>query len=108
MIGDKAIYQSLAQELISSSPEQAVKVIMNASLVVSEQGDVGTFEFDYVDKLGTRKWFPFGSDINTSRIREHLTELRESYIKEGQPEWNSCEFIVDLIDECFHMNIEYP
>ncbi|TOP27531.1 hypothetical protein CGH19_22635 [Vibrio parahaemolyticus] len=44
MIGDKALYQSLARELIVSAPDGAVKVIMIASLVVSAEGDVGTFE----------------------------------------------------------------
>lgn len=63
LIGDKALYQSLARELIVSSPDGAVKVIMIASLVVSAEGDVGTFEFDYVNSDGIRTWFPFGIDL---------------------------------------------
>ena len=108
MIGDKALYQSLAQELIVSSPNGAVKVIMIALLEISDEGDVGTFEFDYVNADGIRTWFPLGSDINTRRIRELLTELRESYIAEGQPEWNGCEFIVDLAEGSFQMDLSYP
>ncbi|MBM4950815.1 hypothetical protein HYO33_23140 [Vibrio parahaemolyticus] len=108
LIGDKALYQSLARELIVSSPDGAVKVIMIASLVVSAEGDVGTFEFDYVNSDGIRTWFPFGIDINTRRIRELLTELRESCIAEGQPEWNGCEFVVDLVEGSFQMDLSYP
>ncbi|ODZ95874.1 hypothetical protein BBM50_00690 [Vibrio parahaemolyticus] len=108
LIGDKALYQSLARELIVSAPDGAVKVIMIASLVVSAEGDVGTFEFDYVNSDGIRTWFPFGTDINTRRIRELLTELRESYIAEGQPEWNGCEFVVDLAEGSFQMDLSYP
>ncbi|WP_219623005.1 hypothetical protein, partial [Vibrio parahaemolyticus] len=108
LIGDKALYQSLARELIVSAPDGAVKVIMIASLVVSAEGDVGTFEFDYVNADGIRTWFPFGTDINTRRIRELLTKLRESYIAEGQPEWNGCEFVVELAEGSFQMDLSYP
>lgn len=107
MIGDATLYQKIGQELYNGSPDGAVKLIMMASLVISDEGDVGTFEFDYVDENGNRTWFPFGSNVNTAKMRELLTQLRASYIEQGQPAWNACEFTLDLKTGSFDMNVSY-
>ena len=107
MIGDKSIYPKIAQAIFNASPERARKLIMRASLVVSNNGNVGEFEFDYVDQEGNTKWFPMGTDIDTGLIHDLLTELRQSYIDNGQGAWNKCEFIVDAEHSKFEFNIDY-
>jgi len=107
MIGNTALYQEIGQTLYNSSPDEAVKVIMRATLDISDEGDVGTFEFDYVDNAGDVKWFPFGLNIDTTRLRDLLTLLRQSYLENKQPTWNKCEFILDVITGKFEFNIDY-
>jgi hypothetical protein len=107
MIGDTSLYPHMAQAIFDASPAGAVKLIMRASLAISDDGDVGEFEFDFVDQEGTTKWFPMGSGINTGLIRDLLTKLRQSYIDSGQDAWNKCEFIVDVELGKFEFNIDY-
>ncbi len=107
MIGDKSLYEKIGQAIYNSSPDGAVKLIMNASLVISGDGDVGTFEFDYIDEHGNKRWFPFGSDVDTPTLQRLLTQLRQSYIDDGQSPWNKCEFILDIEAGKFEFNIDY-
>jgi hypothetical protein len=107
VIGDKSLYQEIGQTIFNASPDGAVKLLMNASLVISDDGDVCTFEFDYIDREGNRTWFPFGSNIDTSKLRTLLTQLRQSYINEGQPAWTGCEFSVDILTGKFEIDLKY-
>lgn len=107
MIGEKKIYNKIAQVIFNGSPDDAIKVIMIASLIISEDGDVARFEFCYIDKNGNQKDFPFGYDMDTSTLRKLLTTLRQSYIDDGQPEWNKCKFSLDIKHNKFEFNIDY-
>ena len=107
MIGDKSLYQKIGQAIYNAAPDGAVRLMMTASLVISVDGDVGTFEFDYEDGEGNIKWFPFGANIDTELLRGLLTELRQSYLDQGQPSWNKCTFILDLVTGKFEFNIDY-
>jgi len=104
MIGDKSLYPKIGQWIISSSPDNAEKLIMRATL--SAEGDVGTFEFDYIKRDGTTDWFDAGAE-STTELTKLLVALRKSYVDEGQPSWNKCEFIIDVITGKFKFNIDY-
>jgi len=107
VIGDKSLYQKIGQTIYNASPDGSVKLIMNASLAISSEGNVGTFEFDYVDQEGNKKWFPFGANIDTASLQVLLTQLRQSYIDDGQLPWYKCEFILDVATGNFEFNIDY-
>jgi len=104
MIGNKSLYPKIGKCVFNSSPDGAVKLIMRAEL--SADGDVGTFEFDYIKPDGTSDWYDAGAEA-TTELTKLLRDLRKSYVKEGQPPWRKCEFILDVVTGKFEFNINY-
>lgn len=104
MVGDKSLYPEIGQWIFNSSPDEAEKLVMRASL--SDEGDVGTFEFDYIKMGGITNWFDAGAKA-TTELTKLLNILRKSYIDEGQPSWNKYEFILDVKTGRFEFNIDY-
>ena len=96
MIGNKKYYQEIGQVLFNSVPQGAKKLFMKCSLVISDQGDVATFEFDYIDEKGNKRWFPFDSKVDTNKLRRLLTKLRKFFIDENSEVWNKCEYVMDI------------
>lgn len=105
MIDDTQLCQKIARELYNGRPAGAVKLVMVASLVISDEGDLGTFEFDYIDEKGIRTWFPLASNVDTSKIKGLLVQLRASYIESGYPVWNACEFVLDVQTGKFEIDV---
>lgn len=101
---DKDCYQKIGQLLYNISPDGAKKIIMRASL--AQEGDVGTFEYDYVDKSGSTSWFVGGGKANSEMVKI-LAILRASYIAKGEPAWNGCEFVVDVEKGDFKITFKY-
>jgi hypothetical protein len=104
MIGDKSLYPKIGQTIFTSSPDDAVTIVMRATL--SEEGNVGTFEFDYIKRDGSVNWFDAGAKA-TTELTKLLGALRDSYIKDGQPAWINCVFTLDVENEKFEFNIGY-
>lgn len=101
---DKDYYQQIGQVLFNITPDNSKKIIMRAKL--SQDNDVGTFEFDYENAQGETHWLTGGGEVNT-KLLQILVELRNSYVEKEEAFWTSCTFTVDIEAGTFDMSLEY-
>jgi hypothetical protein len=92
------IYLQLGQILLDTSPETAVKVIVEAEL--SPENDHCQFLYDYVDEDGKQDWFsPVSAQVD-SELFDCLVELRKIYVQNamtgGHPIWSKCVITLDV------------
>ena len=101
---DAVISKEIGQLLYDAAPDRAETIIMRAKL--ADEGDVGEFEFDYVDKGGKTKWFTASGTTN-SRLLKLLNEHRAFFVSQNQRLWKSCTFTVDVGEDRFSIDLNY-
>ena len=101
---DAVISKEIGQLLYDAAPDGANKIVMRAKL--ADEGDVGEFEFDYIDKSGETKWFTASGNTN-SRLLKLLNEHRAFFVSQNQGFWKSCTFTVDVGKDRFSIDLNY-
>ncbi|RBA76990.1 hypothetical protein [Xanthomonas oryzae] len=94
---DQELHQKIGQLLFDVSPSDASKIIVRAKLF--EEGDGGSYEFDYLNGDGVLGWFdPDAKKIGT--LTDYLAQLRENFrenkfFKNERP-WVGANIVIDV------------
>ncbi|WP_323837809.1 immunity protein YezG family protein [Photorhabdus africana] len=108
MRDDQEIYNDIGKVLFSIAPDDASKVIVNASL--EPKNDSGEFTYDYVNKNGEEKWINDTYDASP-QLLDLLVELRiyllDNFKSEKPPFWHSCVITLDIEKVKLNVNLKY-
>ncbi|CAE6874295.1 hypothetical protein R75465_08500 [Paraburkholderia aspalathi] len=105
MTRDQELYREIGQILYEAAPDESEKIVMRAKLV--PQGDVCEFEYDYVGRDNSEKWFLTSDGKVDQSLREHLVALRDFFVSQNQPVWSGCEFVLNVADGTFSVRFSY-
>ncbi|MFP1878558.1 immunity protein YezG family protein [Lonsdalea quercina] len=103
---DQEIYNDIGSVLLSITPENADKIILNATL--EPESDCGEFTYDYVDCHGNQHWVAETGNASENLL-DLLVELRNYFVvsfkSQEKPFWHGCEVTVDI--ETLKINIDF-
>ncbi|BEN88277.1 MULTISPECIES: immunity protein YezG family protein [Serratia] len=103
---DQEIYNDIGSILLSIAPDNAVKVILCATL--EPESDCGEFTYDYIDNNGEQRWITETADAS-ERLLDLLVELRNYFVdnfkSQEKPFWHGCEVTVNV--ETLKINIDF-
>jgi hypothetical protein len=103
---DQEIYQELAQVLYDVSLDDSVLVRFKVELADVGEPVVAEYHAVAINAEGKRE-----SDIDNSNqystVTDALYELRDFFIKNGQPSWNVCELEFNIITKELYTSFVY-
>lgn len=102
---DVEICREIGQILYEAAPDGAKKIAMKASLV--PEGDVCTFEYDYVNSDGKNDWFLPSDGLVDQNLRKLLFIHREFFVSQNQPPWKVFLFSMDVDSGKFSLELSY-
>lgn len=106
MIND--LYNKIGQILVSSYPDDAVKIITKIEII--EENDVATYVFIYFDNKNNRKQFVPDSKV-TNDIFYTMLELKKYFhdnnLTNGKPIWAGCIVEIDIKNSKIDFEFKY-
>lgn len=104
------IYHSLGQLLLSITPPDARKTIVEAEL--TDENDHCRLLYDYITSDDKKQWFLPPSATFDGEIFDLLVELRKIFelnnlYPEGRP-WRACVITLDRLNTQIHIDFNYP
>lgn len=105
---DQEIYNDIGSVLLSITPENAEKIIMNATL--EPESDCGEFTYDFVDSQGNQHWVTETGNASENLL-DLLVELRNYFVanfkSQEKPFWHGCEVTVNVQTLKINIDFEY-
>lgn len=102
---DIEISKQIGQILYDAAPNGAQKIFMNAELAAT--GDVCKFEYDFLRPDGSKDWFLPEDGMVDQKLRELLVQHREFFVSQNQPPWKVFQFMVDVQNGKFSLELSY-
>ncbi|WP_417695934.1 hypothetical protein [Pseudomonas sp.] len=107
-MSEQELYQRIGQLLLDAGPSDARKIVVRARLFA--EGDGGSYEFDYFDKVNHSSWFDPDSRA-VGDLTELLVDLRGFYVGNGLCQnvkaWSSCAVTLDVEEMKISIHYNY-